>query len=82
MIVTPDCAEKSNDAMQVSYHELETFNGASSSVVVAEPSFPLETLQPGRNYSIAVSALSNGIASVPTTVFQATSKFSSVQEST
>ena len=34
----------------------------------------MDNLQPGRNYSIAVRAISNGIDSTPMTVFQATSK--------
>jgi hypothetical protein len=38
----------------VTYHELETFNGDSSSVVVHEPYFALSNLQPGRNYSISI----------------------------
>ena len=54
------------------YHELETFNGDSSSISVAESHFSMENLQPGRNYSIAVRAVSNTIQSVPITVFQAT----------
>ena len=62
---------------QVTYHKLETFNGDedSSSTVVSEPRFSLDQLQPGRNYSISVSAVSNNIESVPVAVFQATSRF-------
>ena len=57
---------------QVEYHELQTFNGDSSSISVSEPVFSMENLQPGRNYSIAVRAVSNNIESVPNTAFQAT----------
>ena len=57
---------------QVEYHELQTLNGDSSSVSVSEPRFSMENLQPGRNYSIAVRAVSNNIESVPSTAFQAT----------
>ena len=59
---------------QVTYHELETFNGDSSSAVVHEPYFPLSNLQPGRNYSISIQAVANGIESVDRSIFQATSK--------
>ena len=34
----------------------------------------MNNLQPGRNYSITVKAISNGMESVGMTVFQATSK--------
>ena len=59
------------------YHELETFNGDSSSITVTLAEFSMENLQPGRNYSIAVRAVSNGIESVSTTAFQATREYSS-----
>jgi hypothetical protein len=57
----------------VTYHELETFNGDSSSVTVHEPYFALSNLQPGRNYSISIQAVANGIESVDRSIFQATS---------
>jgi receptor-type tyrosine-protein phosphatase beta len=60
------------DGYKVEYHEMETFNGDSSSVIVDIPSFSMSNLQPGRNYSITVKAISNGIESVGMTVFQAT----------
>ena len=64
---------------QITYHELETFNSAfngdSSSVVVADTSFSMDQLQPGRNYSIAVAALSNNMESYAVPVYQATSKY-------
>ena len=60
------------NVFQIKYHELETFNGDSSSLTVQEPQFSMDNLQPGRNYSIAVSAVSNGIQSVPSTLYQAT----------
>ena len=59
----------------MTYHELETFNGDSSSVVVHEPYFALSNLQPGRNYSISIQAVSNGIESVDRSIFQATSEY-------
>jgi hypothetical protein len=35
----------------------------------------MDNLQPGRNYSISVKAVSNGIESIERTVFQATRKY-------
>ena len=53
---------------------MEAFNGDSSSLVVADTSFSLDQLQPGRNYSIAVAALSNNMESVAVPRYQATSE--------
>jgi hypothetical protein len=39
----------------------------------------MEQLQPGRNYSIAVKAVSNGIESLERRLFQATSKYINLQ---
>ena len=65
--------------MQVTYHELETgFSGDSSSLVVADTEFSLEQLQPGRNYSISVAALSNNVESLPVPVYQATSEYTAL----
>ena len=50
-------------------------NGDSSSVYVAEEYFSLSNLQPGRNYSISVQAVSKGIESVERSLFQATRKY-------
>ena len=61
--------------LQITYHELESFNGDSSSVFVSEPYFPMSNLLPGRNYSIAVQAVSKGIESVERSIFQATSEY-------
>ena len=67
--------------LQIEYHELETFNGDSSSVVVEEQSFSMEQLQPGRNYSLAVKAVSNGIESLERRIYQATRECSTVVQS-
>lgn len=64
---------------QVTYHELETFNGDSSSVIVHDTYFPLSNLQPGRNYSISIKAVANGIESLERTITQATRKILLVQ---
>ena len=64
--------------LQITYHEVEPSgfeqNADSSSVYVAEEYFSLSNLQPGRNYSISVQAVSKGIESVERSLFQATSK--------
>ena len=39
---------------------------SSSSVTVEEPRFYIDKLQPGRNYSIAIRAVSNGMVSQAT----------------
>ena len=65
--------------LQVTYHELETgFSGDSSSLVVVDTEFSLEQLQPGRNYSISVAALSNNVESLPVPVYQATSEYTAL----
>ena len=63
---------------QITYHEVEPSgfeqNADSSNIYVAEEYFSLSNLQPGRNYSISVQAVSKGIESVERSLFQATSK--------
>ena len=63
---------------QITYHEVEPSgfeqNADSSSIYVAEEYFSLSNLQPGRNYSISVKAVSKGIESVERSLFQATRK--------
>ena len=59
---------------QIEYNELAGFNGDSSSVTVEEPRFSIDKLQPGRNYSIAIKAVSNGMESRATLYNLATSK--------
>ncbi len=63
------------DEYKITYSELETFNGDSSSVYVADTYFSLSNLQPGRNYSLSISAVSKGVESLERTMYQATSKF-------
>ena len=48
---------------QIEYNELEGFNVDISSVTVEEPRFSIDKLQPGRNHSIAIRAVSNGMLS-------------------
>ena len=63
---------------QIEYNELAGFNGDSSSVTVEEPRFSIDKLQPGRNYSIAIKAVSNGMESRATLYNLATSKTSHI----
>ena len=60
---------------------METFNGDSSSVYVQDTFFSLSNLQPGRNYSISISAVAQGIESVERSIYQATSKLSRYKNS-
>ena len=58
---------------QITYHELESFNGEQQlgrSEFVSDPIFPLSNLLPGRNYSISVQAVSKGVESVERSIFQ------------
>ena len=66
--------------LQVEFNELEAFNGDSSSVIVEEDLFDIDRLQPGRNYSIAIKAVSKGMESVGTRKFVATRKCSDGRE--
>ena len=67
---------------QITYHEVEPSgfeqNADSSSIYVAEEYFSLSNLQPGRNYSISVKAVSKGIESVERSLFQATRKINKI----
>ena len=76
---------------QIEYDEQELRGGDSSSVVVGEAFFNTDQvtsllhqnlehlfqLQPGRNYSVVVRAVSNGMESSARRVFVATSKWMS-----
>lgn len=72
--------ESTQDQYKVTYHDLETFNGDSSHIYVPEPFFSLSNLQPGRNYSIAIQAVSKGIESVERSLFQPTRPASPIIE--
>jgi len=67
--------DSQQDQYKITYNELETFNafnGDSSSVLVEENYFSMNSLQPGRNYSIEVQAVSNTIESLGKKTHQAT----------
>lgn len=62
------------EAYKISYHEVETYNGDSSTAYTDKQSYVLRALLPGRNYSITVQAVSNRMESNETSIFQATSQ--------
>lgn len=60
------------ESYKISYLEAESLNGDSNIVYVDREQCDLESLLPGRNYSITVQAISNQIEGNETTIFQAT----------
>jgi Fibronectin type III domain. len=54
--------------------EIETLNGDSNQMFVDKTEYVLESLLPGRKYSINVQAVSNGMESNGTSIFQVTRK--------
>jgi len=68
-----DPNEKSKqDSFKIEYYDLETQNSDRTIILVKEPEFSMDNLQPGRNYSIAVSAVSNRTESLSSIFNQAT----------
>jgi cadherin 5 type 2 (VE-cadherin) len=68
---------------QVSYHEVESFNGDNNSLFVEKAgTLVLESLLSGRNYSISVQAISNGMESNETSIYQATREYTAYVTST
>ncbi|XP_063234595.1 tyrosine-protein phosphatase 10D isoform X2 [Bacillus rossius redtenbacheri] len=62
------------DSYKIFYHEVQTSsddNGDSNVIFVHETHKTLELLLPGRNYSISVQAVSNGMEGGETTIYQA-----------
>lgn len=66
--------------MPLSYHELETFNGDTSTFTTDRTSTVLESLLPGRNYSLSVQAVSKKMESNETTIFVVTRPSSPIIE--
>lgn len=64
----------------VSYHEVESFTGDSNTVQTNETKLELETLLPGRNYSITVQAVSKDMESTENTVYVVTRPSSPIIE--
>lgn len=70
--------ESIQDSYMVRYHELEAFNSDGSVQVVQDTHVHLENLLAGRNYSIAVFAVSKGVNSEETVIYQPTKPASPV----
>ncbi|XP_059474266.1 tyrosine-protein phosphatase 10D [Neocloeon triangulifer] len=70
------------DSYKLSYHEVDTNNGDrdTNTVVVEDSSIRLESLLPGRNYSVTVHAISNHVESNGTSIYQATRPSSPIIE--
>ncbi|XP_068214295.1 tyrosine-protein phosphatase 10D-like isoform X1 [Palaemon carinicauda] len=67
------------DHYKIFYQEVETFNGDSRTKVVKDK-IDVNELYPGRNYSLSLSAISNGIESEPTITSIATKPASPIIE--
>ncbi|XP_066970280.1 tyrosine-protein phosphatase 10D-like isoform X2 [Macrobrachium rosenbergii] len=67
------------DHYKILYQEVETFNGDSRTKVVTD-TVDVNKLYPGRNYSLSVSAISNGVESEPTITYIATKPASPIIE--
>lgn len=65
---------------RISYHEVETFNGDSSTMTTNQTSNILESLLPGRNYSLTVQAISKRMESNETTIYIVTRPSSPIIE--
>ncbi|KAK7873176.1 hypothetical protein R5R35_006394 [Gryllus longicercus] len=67
------------ESYKLTYHEVDSsFNGDSNVLKEIHPPIRLESLLPGRNYSISVVAVSGGVESNETLVYQATRPFSPI----
>ncbi|XP_054160491.1 tyrosine-protein phosphatase 10D-like isoform X2 [Oppia nitens] len=64
--------ESTQDSYMITYHELEAFNSDGSVQVVKDTHLHLTGLLSGRNYSIAVVAISKNVYSENTVVYQPT----------
>ncbi|XP_037938051.1 tyrosine-protein phosphatase 10D isoform X1 [Teleopsis dalmanni] len=81
MIITfePDPAS-TQDEYRIVYHELETFNGDTSTLTTDRTRFNLESLLPGRNYSLSVQAVSKKMESNETAIYVVTRPSSPIIE--
>ncbi|XP_060530895.1 tyrosine-protein phosphatase 10D-like isoform X2 [Cylas formicarius] len=64
--------ESTQDSYLVSYHEVESTTGDSNTVNTNRTKIDLETLLPGRNYSVAVQAISKDMESKDETIYVVT----------
>ncbi|XP_037919047.1 tyrosine-protein phosphatase 10D isoform X2 [Hermetia illucens] len=63
----PDPAS-TQEEYKISYHEVETYNGDSSTMNTEFTRYIMESLLPGRNYSLTVQAISKTMESNETTI--------------
>ncbi|XP_066154391.1 tyrosine-protein phosphatase 10D isoform X4 [Euwallacea fornicatus] len=64
--------DSTQDSFLVSYHEVESTIGDSNTVTTNQTKIELETLLPGRNYSVTVQAVSKDIQSKEEAIYLAT----------
>lgn len=76
---SPDDAS-TQEEYKISYHEVETYNGDASTMNIKGTRLALESLLPGRNYSITVQAISKKMESNETIIYVATRPSSPIIE--
>lgn len=72
--------DSTQDSYKVSYHEVESSAGDSNTVTRNKTKIMLDTLLPGRNYSIAVQAVSKKVESNESYLFVVTRPSSPIIE--
>lgn len=69
-----------DEEYRISYHEVETTSGDSSTMNTTQTSNVLESLLPGRNYSLTVQSISKKMESNETTIYVVTRPSSPIIE--
>ncbi|CAG9762794.1 unnamed protein product [Ceutorhynchus assimilis] len=64
--------DSTQDSFLVSYHEVESTTGDSNTVTTNQTKIELETLLPGRNYSVTVQAVSKDMQSKEESIYVVT----------
>lgn len=68
------------DHYRITSQEAEAFGENVNSIIVEQPRFQVSSLFPGRNYSISIQAVSNGMESEEVSIYQATRPSSPIVE--
>ncbi|ODM90113.1 Tyrosine-protein phosphatase 10D [Orchesella cincta] len=68
------------DHYRITSQEAEAFGENVNSLIVEQPRFQMSSLFPGRNYSISIQAVANGIESEEVAIYQATRPSSPIVE--
>lgn len=68
------------DHYRITSQEAEAFGENVNSIIVEQPRFHMSSLFPGRNYSISIQAVANGMESEEVSVYQATRPSSPIVE--